>query len=83
MYTDQIVKFNQLKATSVPVKSTRSSSRKSSVSSDAPQKPLPTSQALGLKQLNKDRKKDFKKMKKQRKRSGQWASSQNILQWML
>lgn len=70
-FTDQIVKFNQLKATSVPVvKSTRSSSRKSSVSSNAPQKPLPTGQALGLKQLNKDRKKDFKKMKKQRKRSG-------------
>lgn len=66
--------MEELKATSVPVvKSTRSSSRKSSVSSDAPQKPLPTGQALGLKQLNKDRKKDFKKMKKQRKRSDKVA----------
>ncbi|XP_022302731.2 guanine nucleotide-binding protein-like 3 homolog [Crassostrea virginica] len=64
----------ELKATSVPVKTSRASSRKSSVSAEAPtQKQRPTGRTVGLQQLNKDRKKDFKKMKKQRKRADKVA----------
>ena len=64
--------LEQLKATSVPVKTSRASSRKSSVSAEAPtQKQRPAGRTVGLQQLNKDRKKDFKKMKKQRKRAGE------------
>ncbi|XP_062593565.1 guanine nucleotide-binding protein-like 3 homolog, partial [Saccostrea cucullata] len=63
----------ELKAISVPVKSSRASSRKSSVSKEASQKQSEGKQRAGLKQLNKDRKKDFKKMKKQRKRADKVA----------
>ncbi|XP_062601228.1 guanine nucleotide-binding protein-like 3 homolog [Saccostrea cucullata] len=63
----------ELKAVSVPVKSSSASSRKSSVSNEASQKQPEGKQRVGLKQLNKDRKKDFKKMKKQRKRADKVA----------
>ena len=64
----------QLKSVTVPVKSvSRKSSRKSSVSMDVDTKPKKSAEAKvksAIPQMNKDRKKDFKRMKKQRKRAG-------------